>query len=608
LFPDLQREPILSIDTETTGLHWYEDEIFSISIAIPGRSWYWDIRDTPGVLNWLRDNARLWTGRIVNHNIKFDYHFLREKGIVLPEDRIECTLVRAALINEHEREYDLDSIGRKCVGVGKSDEELYHKLAAMFGGNPTRHAQMKNISRAPVSIVEEYGKQDAVTALALWEWQEKEIDRQELRQIWDLERQLTPVLIRMEKRGVPVDVDRAERVSIQLKEVIKRLQRELDDLTGIRGFNVNSTPQIRNYFKPRKNQATGHWELPDGTRLETTDGGHPSIGADALRASSIPAAKKILEIRKLIKTVGTFLEGHILGHAKTGVVHPNYNQTKSDNGLGVGPGRLSVNDPALQQIPSRDEGAASIVRACFIGGDREWISSDWDQFEFRWFAHYANNEDINKRYEENPETDFHGAVAEITGLPRSPRFAGDPNAKQINLGLVFGMGEGTMAMEMGMSYETEMKNGREYRIAGEVAKGIFARYHAAVPGVRELLQRAGSIAKSRGYVRTVGGRHIRFPGGLFTHKAGGLIFQGSSADCMKLKLIELERELAGTGADVVLSVHDEVDVLAPSGDVTVQQKIKEVMERFDGGVTPIRCNIPIRASIGVGPNWYEASK
>ena len=98
-----------AIDTETTGLKWWEDRLFGISIAVPEFSGYWDVRTNPAVIDWLNDLIReqrvgIWT----NHNIKFDYHFLREAGVVLPPDRLDCTMVRAALINEHEPTYALD--------------------------------------------------------------------------------------------------------------------------------------------------------------------------------------------------------------------------------------------------------------------------------------------------------------------------------------------------------------------------------------------------------------------------------------------------------------------------------------------------------------------
>jgi DNA polymerase I-like protein with 3'-5' exonuclease and polymerase domains len=307
-----------------------------------------------------------------------------------------------------------------------------------------------------------------------------------------------------------------------------------------------------------------------------------------------------------------FLEGHILGHMEGDRVYPNYNQTKTERGTGTTTGRFSMEDPALQQIPARDKEMAEIVRSCFIpDSGQNWLCADWKQFEFRWFAHYVNDRELNKAYETNPETDFHKVTADLTGLPRSPRFAGDPNAKQINLGLVFGMGQGKLAAEMGLPFTTEMRlmNGeeKEVYIAGPEARAIFQQYHGSIPGVKTLLQQASSIAKSRGYVKTVLGRRLRFPGGKFSHKAGGLVFQGTSADCAKLKMIELYHNGHKQGDfRLLLSVHDEFDLSAPKKFKS--GKVKKILETFDGEKCPILCRIPILSDVSTGPNWYEASK
>jgi DNA polymerase-1 len=266
-----------------------------------------------------------------------------------------------------------------------------------------------------------------------------------------------------------------------------------------------------------------------------------------------------------------------------------------------------MQDPALQQIPARDVEMAEIVRSAFIAEKRQkWLCADWKQFEFRWFAHYVNDPQLNKAYYDDPETDFHQIVANLTGLPRKPRFAGDPNAKQINLGLVFGMGEGTMAMEMGLPYEMGDSG---YAIAGPEAKKIFAQYHAAIPGVRSLLQKASGVARSRGHVMTAMERHLHFPGKKFVHKAGGLVFQGTSADCAKLKMIELYHNGHKQGDyRLLLSVHDEFDFSIDPRNTTKIAEIKKRLETFDGVECPIECRIPILSDVSIASNWYEASK
>lgn len=625
MFPRLRDYQYLALDTETTGLQWWADKIFGVAISTPdGNDWYWDVRRNPEALEFLKreiPECKL----IICHNAKFDWHMCREAGIIFPEKRIDDTMIRAALIDEHLMSYDLDSLGKKYLDVGK-DSDIWEDLAQIFGGKPTKNAQIQNLPRAPASLAGRYAKIDTRVTLRLWEWQREEIDKQGLSEVVDLERRLLPVMVEMERGGVRVDIEAAEKAVKDIDRQAKTAQYQLNSLAG---FEVNPNPSnsIKELFKPKKDE-NGNWVVRDGTIVATTPAGAPSIDAEALRSMKDPAAALILKLRKLIKTRDTFLKGHILGHHNYGFIHANYNQTKSDNDLGTGTGRLSVNSPALQQIHKRDADIASVVRALFLPDDptHDWVCNDWAQMDFRVFAHYVNDPRILKMYEDNPDTDFHRLAADLTGLPRSPRFAGDPNAKQINLGLVFGMGQGKLAAEMGLPYTVEKqytglgcpeceeqtctKHVKEWTKPGPQAIEVFNKYHAAIPGVQDLLKNASSVAKSRGFVRTVMGRHIRFPRGQFTHKAGGLIFQGSAADALKVKLIELHEYLKSEncGARLLLNVHDEFDTSVPADRQDIKDNISRIVTKFDGVGTPIKFRIPVRTDQGSGPNWWEASK
>lgn len=613
----LHRFPVVSVDTETSGLHWYLDKLFGVAVAgydpetKTMMSGYYDIRDKPHVVGQLHKELNGCT-LICNHNIKFDAHFLANEGIILPADRIGCTSVRAALINEHEKSFSLDSLGLKYCGVGKVDD-IYQKLADLFGGSPTRGVQIKNLHRAPSNLVEPYAKVDAENAILLWLWQEEEIKRQGLERVWDLERRLMPVLLDIERQGVRVDVDRAVSSQIDIDKTIVERQRELNKLAG---FDVNaaSPKQMQRLFSAAFNTENERWYTGSGYLLESTDAGAASINADALRgmaALGVREAELALSLRKLTKAK-SFLKDHILGHELGGRVYPNYNQARSESGLGTGTGRFSVDDPALQQIPARDKEIAAIVRSCFLPEvDCDWSSHDWSQMEFRMFAHYTNDQRLLKVYADNPDADFHQMVAELTGLPRSARFAGDANSKQINLGLVFGMGRGKMAMEMGLDFSVRKgRDGKEWLEPGEAAMAVFDKYHGAIPGVKELLEQASSIARSRGYVKTVMGRHIRFPGGQFVHKAGGLVFQGSSADAMKVKMLEMHSYCKDLGVRMLSSVHDELNFSVPKGlrGTGISAGIAERLNTFDGVNCPIKLKVPITSTAAYGVNWYEASK
>lgn len=611
-FPTLSDYPVVFLDTETTGLNWWQDRIYGISISVEDRDFYWDIRRQPEAVEWLREEIRR-VRRLAAHNAKFDWHFCRKHGIIFPEDRTFCTMIRAALIDEHRMTYDLDSLGKDCVGVGK-DTSIYAELAEMFGGKPTKHAQIDNLQRAPVAMAARYAKQDTNTGLKLFHWQEQQIEKQNLGRVHELEMRLLPVIVRMEEGGVRVDVDRAEKAVTDIDRQSKTMQRDLDRLAGF-AVNPNPSGSIKKLFEPRRvKSADGgeHWEAADGTPLNATDAGAPSLDADALRRMKHPAAPMILKLRKLLKARDTFLKGHVLSNHHDGVIHANINQTKSEGDVGTGTGRLSINGPALQQIPKRDKEMAAIVRAIFVPDyGHEWVCNDWAQMDFRVFAHYVKDPDILQMYRKDPDTDFHSLTAGMTGLPRSPRFAGDPNAKQINLGLVFGMGQGRLAEEMGLPYTIEPNGkGGTYLKPGPEAEAVFTQYHSSIPGVKDLLRDASSVAKSRGHVLTIMGRRIRFPLGMFVHKAGGLIFQGTAADCLKQKLIELDDYIRSEGsgdARLLLNVHDEFDTSVEPGRQDIRDEINRIVCAF-GPEDAISLRVPVRTDQGRGPDWWEASK
>lgn len=607
-FPRIDSVPYMVIDTETTGLQWWKDRLFGISVALPeGEGMYWDVRNDPYVIDWLRDLIReervgMWVG----HNLKFDCHFLRCAGIELPGDRIDCTMIRAALISEHEPTYSLDFLARKYAGQ-KKDEELYEEMAKIFGGRPTRNMQMPWISKAPVALVSKYAIQDAVATRALYQWQVEEIEKQKIHRIHQLERDLMPVILDMETGGVRVDVDQAELAVRGLTTRVEKAQRDLNTLAG---FEVNPNPSgsITELFKPTLGD-DNEWYLIDGTRADKTDGGKASVNADCLRRMKHPAAAMILDLRKMLKTRDTFLQGHILGHQHDGIIHCNYNQTKNDAEAGTGTGRLSITNPALQQIPSRDQHIKSLVRPIFkpdFGAD--WLGLDWSQFEFRVANHYGKVPAILQAYAQNPNLDFHQLVSDMTGIPRNAQYAGGPSSKAINLGLAFNMGAGRLAQECGLPYTEEVgPSGNVFLRAGPEAMELFDKYHTANPGMRNNAMKATGIAKERGFVHSIMDRHIRFPGGQFAHKASGLIYQATSADCMKVKLIELHRYLTEHQCGrLLLTVHDEVGISLDTDSRDHAEEIAKIYTAFDGVSCPIHLRVPITCDWGIGDDWYQA--
>jgi DNA polymerase-1 len=232
----------------------------------------------------------------------------------------------------------------------------------------------------------------------------------------------------------------------------------------------------------------------------------------------------------------------------------------------------------MQQVPKRQGEAFKVMRSLYHAPEgMTWLCGDWSQFEFRIFAHYSEDNKLWQAYQDDPDIDYHQLVADMAGIDRR-------TAKTINLGLSFGMGENRLAKELGMDKED--------------AQELFKKYHEKFPKIKKFLNFASARGARRGYVKTLLGRRIRFPDKNKTYKAGALIFQGSAADVMKKKIIELNSNIDG----LRLIVHDEFNFIVPSetGRETLK-KLKEIMEHVP------ELNVPVRASVNSGKNWWEAS-
>ena len=610
-FWDLHRYPYWSYDTETTGLVYPISRVFGFSVATPdGKAGYWDIRKDPQAWDWLQDEIDQTKGRIISHNASFDYRMSLATGLRIPLELLDDTVIRACLIDEHQMSYELDHLGKVWLRMRKV-KSIYEELAELFGGRATRNVQMKNLQYAPPDKVAPYATEDAILCLKLWEYEEQEIaaeDQQKypLRSIVDFERSLMPTIIRREVHGVRVDVDAAERAAERLVPIIAKEKKKLDEIAGWE-INVNSSPQIKKLFAPEYRE--GEWWVgPD--MVGTTGSGGPSLASPYLRELSHPAAGLIRSVRSLIKTRDTFLLGHVCGHAFNGRVYPNINQSKGEDG-GTGTGRFSYTNPALGQIPSRDKSIAQIIKEAFLPDeDHVWVSTDLHSFEVRIFAHLINNLQIIEQYSQNPRTDFHQFVADLTGLPRDAEYPGQPYAKQLNLSMIFNSGKGAIADKMGMPWRWETftidggpEDGKKvtYKKAGPEAEEVIARYHRRIPGVHELAEGCKRRALSRGYVRTFAGRRLRFPKGFKAYKASGLLIQATSADINKENWQRIEDAL-GKDGHMILNTHDSYELSIEKGkEKRATGRVRKAIEE-EG-----RVRVPLILDInGTGENWWDA--
>jgi DNA polymerase I-like protein with 3'-5' exonuclease and polymerase domains len=593
-------KPILALDTETTGLGPM-DRAFCASWQLTGyEPGFTDFRNSgPGALIEI---VRRTDCPIVCHNASYDYRMLWNAGIEIPIQRLDDTVIRATLINEHEYAYQLEALCQKYLDRTKA-KEVYEELAKLFGGRATRNVQMSRISEAPTEVVKPYALVDANLVHDLWHWQEEEIERQGIEDIIRFERSLMPTIIRAEMRGIRVDVNHAERAVRDITKIIDSQTRLLFEAIG-KQININSAPQVGALFRP-KQQEDGSWQTENGEPLPSTPGGKPSFNADALRDMHNPVADSILEIRSLMKTRDTFLNGHVLGSQIGGRVYPSIHQTKGEDG-GTGTGRFSYSGPAMQQIPSRNKAVAAIIKPIFMPDEGQiWVDADMHSFEVRVFAHLVNNRGIIEKYMQDRMLDFHQAVAELTGLVRNATYSGQPNAKQLNLSMIFNSGRGAIAAKMGLDYtwDSFKKQGKlfKYRRAGIEANRIIDHYHEMVPGVKELADRATRKANAFGYVQTQFGRRLRFPRGEKTYKASGLAIQATAADINKENWLLIEDALGDAGR-LVLNTHDSYSLSLPEDWKPHWERVKNAVE---SGFPWFRVPIVLELS-GAGKNWWTA--
>lgn len=608
-FPDLTRFAVFAFDTETTGLNAQAgDHVFGFSISTPdGRDYYWDIRREPKAVRWFNHAMNTYRGVIVCHNLAFDYIMSHHTDLHFDIKQGFCTSVVACLVNEHEHAYSLDYLASRYTKAKKQGDALYKEMAAVLGGRATKNVQMKQIADAPVEIVAPYAKADTRATLELYFYQQEQIRIQKLNSIVEFERSLTPVLLKSQMHGVRVDIDGAQRAVGKMTQQIEPLQRHLDEMAGF-ACNPQPSKDMEKLFKPEWRD--GKWWANDGTPLRETPAGKFSLDAAALRTMNHPAAKAILHLRSLIKTRDTFLVGHVLESAVDGRVYPSINQAKGET-AGTGTGRLSYTTPALQQIPDRDKAVAEIIKSVFLPDEGHvWVDADMASFEVRIFAHLIGTPEIVKAYRENPETDFHQFVADLTGLPRNASYGGEPNAKTLNLAMIFNQGNGSTAESLGMPWSWESfvprdsKDGKEitYKKASDAAIDVINQYHRNILGVKELAEGCKSTAESRGYIFTRNGRHLRFPKGHKSYKASGLLIQSTAADENKRNWLLIDEALKGTDAKMLLNTHDSYSMSMPPDEAEkLARRVKRNIEKDRGLRVPLILEVQ-----QAGKTWWDS--
>lgn len=580
----LQAAELVAIDTETTSLDEMVAEIVGISFSVtPGEAAYIPLtHDYPGAPQqlpreevlakmkpWLENPAAHKLGQ----HIKYDRHVFANHGIEV-QGYVHDTMLQSYVLEVH-KPHGLASLAERHLGrSGINYEDLCGKGAKQIP-----------FSQVDIARAAEYSCEDSDQTLDVHRtlWPRLQAD-EKLRFIYELEIASSESLYRIERNGVLIDAPTLSNQSHELGQRMLQLETEAYELAG-QPFNLSSPKQIGEIF-------FGKLGLPVVKKTAT---GAPSTDEEVLEklAEDFPLPAKILEHRGLAKLKGTYTDKLAqLAHPRTGRVHTHYAQAVAVTG------RLSSNDPNLQNIPIRTpEGRR--VREAFIAPPGHVIASaDYSQIELRIMAHISGDAALLLAFHDG--MDVHRATAaEVFGVPTSQVSSEQRRyAKVINFGLIYGMSAFGLAKSLG--------------IDNTAARNYIERYFQRFSGVKQYMDDTRQQAKARGYVETVFGRRLYLPeinspnGPRRSGAERAAInapMQGTAADLIKMSMNEVQRVLDAEGrkTKMIMQVHDELVFEVPEGEVDwLRREIPKIM----AGVAKLK--VPLLAEVGVGPNWDKA--
>jgi len=602
-FPNLSNAKEIAIDLETCdpnmesmGPGWPRRDGYVVGYAVAVEGWagYFPVAHGGGgnldkrrVERWIMDVLASPADKIM-HNAAYDCGWLKASGFTI-NGRIIDTMIAAPLLDENRFSFALNSLGFDYLKETKSEAGL-KQAAGDFGVHPK-----KELWKLPAMYVGNYAEQDAALTLKLWQYFKVKLRQDDVESIFDLETRLLPVLLGITERGIRFDRNKCERTIDGLIKREKELHAMIKSQSGI-AVDIWAAASIAKAFD-KLNVA-----------YPKTETGLPSFTKSFLDECPHPVGKMIIEARETNKTHSTFLQPYLNFSAKDGRIHSHFNQLRNDDG-GTVSGRLSMNNPNLQQVPARHEIIGPMVRSLFLPEEGQiWASNDFSSQEPRLLVHYASLLDLPgadimvDAYKADPDTDFHQMVADMAGIKRKA-------AKTIGLGLMYGMGVAKLANQLDLTHEE--------------AKELIHTFHTKVPflkGTVNAVMRRIEHPSSGGAIRTLLGRKCRFPlwepmewgsnkalpyeqasieyGSRIkrsgTYKGLNRLIQGSAADQTKMAMVALHE----AGETLLLQVHDEI-VLSVA-DRGQAERAAEIMANC------VKMEIPNRVDVEIGPSWGEA--
>jgi DNA polymerase-1 len=571
----------ISFDTETTGTDANLADLVGISFCIkPGEGYYIPVSSIrEEVMPILEEFRPVWESEYivkVGQNIKYDMLILKWYGINL-KGRLFDTMLAHYLIDPDTR-HNMDVLSENYLGYSPIS------ITTLIGAKGKNQGTMRDV---PVENVVDYAAEDADVTLQLadvFEPMLKELNAEQL--ATEVENPLIYVLADIEKEGVRIDMDTLINYSKELEIEIRKFEQNVYDKCGVT-FNLASPKQLGEVLFDK---------LGLDPKAKKTKTGQYQTGEDVLMAlaGKSDVVKDILDFRQLQKLKSTYVDAlPLLVNPKTGRVHTSYNQAVAATG------RLSSNNPNLQNIPIRTERGRE-VRKAFIPRDENHVllSADYSQIELRIIADISKEE--NMLYAFNNGIDIHTATAarvygisieEVTSTQRR-------NAKAVNFGIIYGQSAFGLSQNLGIPRKE----------AAEIIEQYFAQY----PGIKRYMANTMNFARENGFVETILGRRrylrdinsvnqtVR---GFAERNAINAPIQGSAADMIKVAMINIHKDIQERGlqSKMTMQVHDELVFDVLKSEVEVMKEI--ITHRMR---TAIKTSVPIEVEIGEGENWLAA--
>ncbi len=591
LVANISKQELFVFDTETDGLDPYELKIAGASFSFKAKEGYFV------AINPSRDSKELFSNDLsdrlsqddfvkifkpvfeskkikkVCQNGKFDISVMRSIGIEVNNFYFDTML--ASYIIDPDQKHGMDNLSEKYLKYKPIP------ISTLIG----EKKDPSHIFEAKLDALSEYAAEDADITFRLYEILSKELKKEKLEKLaYEVEFPLAPVLEDIEYTGINVDRNALKELSRDLDKELKDITKKIYKLAG-EEFNINSPKQLQVILFDKlglqsgKKTKTGY--STDARSLEFIKGEHKII-------------EEILDFRQISKLKSTYADSlQTMINSQTGRIHTTLNQ------IAASTGRLSSNDPNLQNIPIRTERGKEIRKA-FIPRDKNHVilSADYSQIELRIMAEICGDEGLLKAFKKGE--DIHRSTAALVFMidPKDVTEDMRRKAKEVNFGILYGIGPYGLATRLGIS----QKHGKE----------IIETYFNTFKRVKNYMDGSIESAKKKGYAETLMGRR-RFLRNINSKNrvvrqfeervAINMPIQGTAADMIKLAMINIHKELTkrNTKTKMVLQVHDELLFDAHKDEVKeLTPLIKEMMEK----AMPMK--VPIVVDTGTGSNWLDA--